>query len=188
MLEAIYARRAVRAYDPRDVDDATVNMLLRAAVQAPSAMNAQPWIFAVVQDRAQLKRYSQLAKRQLLAMESNDPKLDRYADLLRNESYDIFYGAGTLIVIGVKEQGPFSAADGWLAAENLMLAATEVGLGTCCIGFAMALLAQPQIKNELRIPEAGAAISAVIVGHPSVSPPGVPRGEPQIVFWSRPAP
>jgi nitroreductase len=49
VTEAIFARRAIRAYSSREVDEATIRMLLRAAVQAPSAMNRQPWLFSIVQ-------------------------------------------------------------------------------------------------------------------------------------------
>ena len=59
VTEAIYARRAVRSYTPQKVDEATVRSLLRAAVQAPSAMNLQPWVFGVVQDAARLARWSE---------------------------------------------------------------------------------------------------------------------------------
>jgi nitroreductase len=58
VTEAIFTRRASRAYSPGVVDDATVRLLLRAAVQAPSAMNRQPWLFSIVQDPVQLMRYS----------------------------------------------------------------------------------------------------------------------------------
>ena len=60
--EAISARRAVRTYTGEKVDEATVRSLLRAAVQAPSAMNRQPWLFSIIQDASQLARYSERAK------------------------------------------------------------------------------------------------------------------------------
>ena len=50
-------------------------------------------------------------------------------------------------------------ADCWLAAENLMLAATAKGLGTCCIGFAVGILNTEEVKRELGIPEDGAAVA-----------------------------
>jgi nitroreductase len=55
-------------------------------------------------------------------------------------------------VICGKPIGPFVAADCWLAAENLMLAATAHGLATCPIGFALAALGDREVKAELGIP------------------------------------
>jgi nitroreductase len=111
LLEAIHGRRAVRAYAPTRVDEATIRLLLDAAVQAPSAMNAQPWAFAVVQDVARLVRYSDRAKAMLLERAAADPKASRYRDLLASEGFNIFYDAGTLIVIGVERAGPYTDAD-----------------------------------------------------------------------------
>lgn len=188
VIEAIHARRAVRAYSPKPVDEITIRSLLRAAVQAPSAMNAQPWIFAVVQDTAQLKRYSDRAKTMLLAQTSANAKAHRMADLLGSESFNIFYDAGTLVVIGVKERGPYSDADCWLAAQNLQLAACDAHLGTCCIGFAVPVLNTPEVKAELGFPATGVAIVPIIVGFPAASAAPIPRADPQIVSWSRTGP
>ena len=55
LTEAIFARRAVRSFASRRVDDEVIRKLLRAAVQAPNAMNRQPWLFSIVQDVAQLE-------------------------------------------------------------------------------------------------------------------------------------
>jgi nitroreductase len=65
-LSAIYARRAVRAYEAVQPDEALVRALLDAAVQAPTARHLEPWGFVVVQDKALLKRYSDRAKAMLL--------------------------------------------------------------------------------------------------------------------------
>jgi len=185
VTEAIFARRSVRAYAPRQVEEPLLRTLLRAAVQAPSAMNRQPWRFAIVQDVAQLKRYSDRGKAMLLAQASGDGKAKHYADLLGSDSFNIFYDARTLVVIGAAERGPYTDADCWLAAQNLLLAACDAGLGSCCIGFAIPVLNVPEVKTELGLPEGGAAVAAVILGYPSATPPQVPRAEPQIASWSR---
>ena len=61
-------------------------------------------------------------------------------------AFCVFYDASTLIVICAKPMGPFVSADCWLAAENLMLAASALGLGTCCIGSAIPALNSPEAK------------------------------------------
>jgi nitroreductase len=183
LREAIHARRAVRAFKPDTIDETTVRQLLHEAVQAPSAMNAQPWVFSIVQDRTRLRLYSDRAKQLMLELSVTEPKARAYADMLRNEAFNIFYDAGTLVVIGVRERTAFSEADGWLAAQNLMLTACESGLGTCCIGFAVSLLNLPDVKQELGIPAEGAAIAPIIIGYPGSAPPAVARKEPYIGAW-----
>jgi nitroreductase len=184
VIEAIYGRRAVRAYAPRAVDDQTLRSLLLAAVHAPSAMNAQPWMFAVVQDRARLARYSDLAKRSLLDLRGIDPKIARYDAVLRDPKFNIFYDAGTLVAIGA-EAGTYAEADCWLAAEALMLAAHATGLGTCPIGFAVAVLNRSEVKKELGFPDSAAIVAPLIVGYPSTPPADVARNDPLIVSWIR---
>ena len=62
LKEAIHGRRAVRDYTDQPVDKAAVTTLIEAAIQAPSAINKQPWAFVVIQDKALLKLYSDRAK------------------------------------------------------------------------------------------------------------------------------
>jgi nitroreductase len=186
VFEAIHGRRSVRAYTGEPVDDARIRRLLQAAVQAPSATNAQPWSFAVVQDQATLRRYSDRGKRLLLARSGGDPTAGRYRQMLENPEFDIFYAAGTLIVICARPDSTWAQADCWLAAQNLQLAAHALGLGTCCIGFALGILNEPDVKGELGIPADVAAIAPLIVGTPRALPPPVPRAEPVIRGWIRP--
>jgi nitroreductase len=185
LLEAIQARRAVRSYTPRRVEEEVVLTLLRAAVQAPSAMNAQPWLFAVVQDEGRLKRYSDGAKALLVEQAKSDAKARHYVDRLSDASFNIFYDASTLVAIGVGERSNYSEADCWLAAQNLMLAARDAGLATCPIGFAVPILNTPSVRQELQFPATGVVIAPVIVGYPAAWPSAVPRGEPRIVSFVR---
>lgn len=187
MIEAIYARRATRAYTSQKVEEPALRALLGAAVQAPSAMNGQPWAFAIVQDAARLARYSARAKAMLLdaLAGSGDAKAQKYEPMLRDEHFNIFYDATTLIVICVTERGPYTDADCWLAAQNLMLAATDAGLGTCPIGFAVPLLNTREVKEDLHLSESGVAVAPIIVGYPAAKVPAVARREPRILSHVR---
>ena len=120
----------------------------------------------------------------LLAETTGDSKTAHYQDMLKSPAFNIFYGASTLVVIGAGERGRYTEADCWLAAENLMLAACEAGLGSCCIGFAIPVLNTPEVKAELGLPAAGVAVAPVIVGYASAEPSSVPRNDPNIVSWS----
>ena len=106
--------------------------------------------------------------------------------MLDDPAFNIFYDAGTLIVICRTEGGHFADADCWLAAENLMLAAAAKGLGTCCIGFAVPVLNTAAVKRELGIPAEGAAVAAIVVGYARGAAPAVPRKAPHILAWIKP--
>ena len=186
-IGAIYRRRAIRSYTAEKIEKATIEQLIDAAIQAPTAVHGEPWAFAVIQDRERLRQYSDRAKSLLLSQQQATSffqnREPRALAVLSDPAFNIFYDAGTLIVIGCTARGPFVEADCWLAAENLMLAATAKGLGTCCIGFAVGILNTPEVKRELGIPEAGAAVAPIIVGVPKGEPPAGTRKPPVILSW-----
>ncbi len=184
---AIYRRRAVRSYTAEMVGKTTIEELLDAAVHAPTALHREPWAFVVIQNKERLRRYSERAKALLLGQPEAVSYLrsaeSRALHMLADPGFNIFYDAGALIVVCCKARGPFVEADCWLAAENLMLAATAKGLGTCCIGFAVGILNTAEVKRELGIPEDGAAIAPIIVGVPKGTPAPVSRKAPQVLSW-----
>ena len=185
LIDAIHGRRSVRAYAPQILDQATIRTLLDAAVQAPTAIHEEPWEFVILQDVNALKRLSDRA-RPLFVEEVHRADLGRGGrrlDKFEHPDFNIFYNAGTLIVICAKPMSPFVVADCWLAAENLMLAAYAMGLGTCVIGSAVSGLNTPEIKDELGIPAEVSAIAPIIVGVPSDQPPATSRKKPQILAW-----
>ena len=188
ILEAIRNRRAVRSYSADRPGEGVIRALLDAAIHAPTAMHLEPWAFVVIQNKALLKRYSDRAKTLLLEGHAEllkpfgpSPR-DRMA-MLADPGFNIFYDAGTLIVVCRTVSGPFAEADCWLAAENLMLAAFAEGLGSCCIGFAVGVLNEPDVKQELGIPEEGAAVAPIIVGVPLGPAWRASRKPPQILRW-----
>ncbi len=184
-MDAIFHRRAVRDYAPKKIDKAAIRILLDAAVHAPTAVHEEPWAFAIVQDRTILKNLSDNVKNLLArGADSIHPLLGSHAfDRFTNPEFNVFYNAGTLIVIYGKPLGPFVVADCWLAAENLMLAAFANGLGTCPIGLAVAALNTPQWKREFGIPVEMTPVAPIIVGLPAGETPPVPRKPPEILSW-----
>lgn len=183
LMDAIRGRRSVRAYAPQILARATIDALLDAAVQAPTAIHEEPWSFVILQDVKALKRLSDRAKK-FFVEEVHRAHLDRGGhtlDKFEQPDFNIFYNAGTLVVICAKPMSPFVVADCWLAAENLMLAAYAMGLGTCVIGSAVIGLNTPEIKDELGIPADVSAIAPIIVGVPSGQPPATSRKKPQIL-------
>jgi nitroreductase len=192
-LDVLYRRRAVRSYTQDVIHESVISSLLDAAVHAPTAMHQEPWQFVIVQNREVLRRISDQAKAMAKREASRHGNLlrppgapgDGIASPLADPEFNIFYDAGTLVVICAEPSHGFVAADCWLAAENLMLAACDRGLGTCCIGFAVAALNSPETKHELGIPDGVEAFAPIILGVPHGEPNPVPRKRPLVLNWLR---
>jgi len=181
LLDAIYSRRAVRAYKKDEVDEAQLRALIDAAIQAPSAVNRQPWCFSVVRDRALLARISAEAKAHMLRSSPAALMSHHFDQLLGDAAFDIFYNAPALVVISSAEDGPWAVADCALAAQNLMLAARAALLGSCWIGFAQGWLGTSEGKAALDLPANSVPVAPIIVGHPEAqSIAAVPRKAAEI--------
>jgi nitroreductase len=192
VLDAIYTRRSVRSYANQRLDEATIRTLLDAAVQAPNAMLEQPWLFVVVQDRTLLRSLSDLAKTLWTQAPAFRPSLHGHASTappsaiaarVLDPAFDIFYAAPVLIVICARHPDDFITADCWLAAENLMLAACALGLGSCCIGGAIPALNTPEGQRLLGVPEDVTAVAPIVVGAVAGAVGPAPRRDPEILCW-----
>ena len=181
--ESITGRRSVRSFTDAAVDPALIEQLIAAAVQAPSAMNRQPWVFTVVRDQGELHRISHEAKRHVLATAEVGKESDRLHAMLSDPQFHIFYRAPALILISAQEATPWALEDCALAAQNLMLKAHAMALGTCWIGFAQSFLNTPLGRDILSLPAACLAVAPIIVGHPARAAPPVPRNAPEIHWF-----
>lgn len=181
--EAIYGRRAVREFTTEPVEEAVLHLLVDAAIQAPSAVNRQPWLFTIVEDSSLLARVSNEAKAYMLRTSPAALAPHHFLDVLNDQKFDIFYGAPVLVVISAAA-GPWAVEDCSLAGKNLMLAAHAAGLGTYWIGFAQGWLGTPDGKSVLKLPDTGIPVAPIIVGHPKSAPSAVPRKAPRINWIS----
>jgi nitroreductase len=179
VLEAIYARRAVRSYSEAPVEPKSLELLIAAAVEAPSANNTQPWHFTVVRQSALLDRISAAAKTHMLHLLDSKGGPPEMRQHLSDPAFHVFYHAPALIVISAKT-GDWAIEDASLAAENLMLAACEKGLGTCWIGFAQRWLETDEGKRSIGLQPDFQPVAPIIVGHPSASTSPVPRRAPDV--------
>ena len=187
VFQAILARRSVRTYEPRTLDITTVQTLLEAAVRAPTAMHEEPWSFVVVQDKSALKRLSDDARPLFIErLLHAEPPTPRVLHTFNHPDFNIFHEAGTLIIIGTRMSGSFVEADCWLAAENLMLAACAMGLGSCVVGSSLSALNTPAVKAALGIPAEFKAIAPIVVGVPRGKSAATPRKKPQVLSWMFP--
>ncbi|MDD4601326.1 FMN reductase (NADPH) [bioreactor metagenome] len=183
LTEAIKGRRSVRRYTEQQLDKNIVDKLLNAAIQAPTATNAQPWAFSVVQNPKLLKQFSDAAKKQLLEVAEQNPQLEKYRPALSKPAFNIFYNAQTLIVIYGKSDTPHPIEDCSMAAQNLMLTAHSLGLGTCWIGFALPFLSLPETKRLLNIPADYIPVAPLIIGYPDGTMPLIEKSPPKIFSW-----
>jgi nitroreductase len=191
-LDVIYSRRSVRAYTPEHVAESTVRALIDAAVQAPAVMGSPTLSFVVVQDPGRLARLSELSKtlwsRQAethgvrfihLRFDAGEEFLRRLSD----PQFDIFHGATTLVVICSRGTEWWETAGCWLAAENLMLAAAALGLGTCCIGAAVDALNTAEMRLELAVSPNLTPVAAIVVGVPAQPSDPLERRPADVIAW-----
>lgn len=183
LLETIATRRSVRSFTEQKIEKELIEKLLTAAVQAPSATNAQPWAFAVIQDQEQLEEISTKSKNFLLSHVEDFPLLRRYENTLKHERFNLFYNAGTLVIIYAKPLNATPEGDCALAAQNLMLTAHALGLGSCWIGFARDYLNQKSVKESFGVPTEYIAVAPLILGYPRIPQPTIKKKAPEILFW-----
>ncbi len=180
--EAIFGRRSIRDYLPERVSREAITRLIDAAIQAPSAMNQQPWSFVVIQEQSLLDRISHDAKTHLMSERPVAGLPAHLYERLADANFQLFYHAPVLVVISAISQGPWIVEDCALAAENLMLAAHGMGLGCCWIGLAHGWLNTPKGKKTIGVPDAYVPVAPIIVGLPKAPAPAVSRSVPE-VHW-----
>jgi nitroreductase len=184
IAEAIAGRRSTREYTTQPVDEPIIHRLIEAAMLAPNAVNEQPWTFTVIRDQALLDRLSWEAKAHMMATMppsmANGPRAEHFRSTLGDPAFQIFYHAPVMVLISACAPGPWIIEDCALAAENLMLTAYSLGLGSCWIGFTQGFLNTPAGKRALDLPDSWVPVAPIIVGHPRTAPAAVPRNTPEI--------
>jgi len=183
VLEAIKSRRAIRSYEDKPVPESAIQTMLEAATYAPSAINVQPWKFTIVTNKAEMKKLSDTAKPMLVRMlpDVGDEGLAGLKKRLADPNYNIFYNAPQLIFVsGLKS--PYGIYDCSMAAQNMMLSAYTLGVGSCWIGTAVALANQPNVKADLGVPEDHEVHAAIIFGYPKGGFPKAPEKRPAQVL------
>jgi nitroreductase len=147
VLETILTRRSIRKYIQKDVPKELVEILLEAAMHAPSANNSQSWEFVVINDR---KLLDQLAV------------VHPYAKMLK-------YAPMAVMVCGnksIEEREGYLSQNCSAATQNLMLAAHSLGLGSVWLGVYPKTERVDPIHQLMKLPEHILPISLVAVGWP----------------------
>jgi nitroreductase len=156
MLDLIRKRRTIRRFTQEDVSEEQVETLIEMAMCAPNRLDRQPWHFVITRNK--------VLHRQL-------------ADLLRIHPY-LEQAPVVIAVCGVPEVSPTWVMDVSAATENLLLAATAMGLGGAWIGSPDTVIwntCEQSLHDSLGIPANVRIPFLVVVGHPAEQPP--PHGK-----------
>ncbi|RPJ49749.1 MAG: nitroreductase family protein [Chloroflexi bacterium] len=165
-LEALLTRRAVREYTSQPVSEEQIQTLLTAAMHAPSACNQQPWHFVVVTSREQLDAIA---------------GIHPYAQMLKQAPLAVIVCADLSL-----ETCPGNwAIDCAAAAENLLLAARALGLGSVWVGIHPVEARVKDISALLGLPSFAKPLCLTAVGYPKEPLPKVNRFKPERVHRDR---
>ncbi len=188
-MDVLKKRRAVREYTDGAIDRWQIESLIDAAIEAPSAMNIQPWAFAVVLGRDEVEDYARRAKESLLKGVARLPDRgirQRFEERVQADpDFSLFYHAPALVLVLAKSSEHQAIEDCCLAAQNLMLAARDRDLGTCWIGFARPWFNLLEVKAELGLPAEYQVIAPIVLGYPTAWPESHGRKPPEI-HWISP--
>jgi nitroreductase len=181
-FEVVLGQRACRAFTDEDVPDGDLVRMLEAAVHAPSAENAQPWVFVVVRDPARRNAIADLTRRlwQDGARASAEPRLDgRLLDEVDRATAAGFGGAPVLVVVAgdTRAGTPRRALPSSVlpAVQNLLLAAAALGYGSALT--TLATFAATELRSVLELPGGVDPQAVVPIGRPA-RPLGPPGREP----------
>ena len=173
VLNAIMSRRSIRKYLDKPVEHEKLEVVVRAGINAPSGMNAQPWVVRVVEDQKLIADVNEVYK------QANAEQVKRDKDFK-----NMFRNAPTLICVCTPANG--GDLDAGLLGENMMLAAQAIGLGTCCLGGPVRWLNSTAgakfFIDRLEIPEGYRLNYILAIGYPDEQPDAKPRDASKVKF------
>ncbi len=172
IMKTIMHRRAIRRFDERQIEEDVLQEILQAGLYAPSAGGRQGVIFAVCQDREVNERLGKIKRA------NSHPRMASGSNYVSREQPSIaddpnltntFYDAPTVITMFAPKDFLFSVDDCAVAAENMMLAADSMGVGSCYVGQGWTAFADPygqEILKKWEIPVDRYAVMQLLLGYP----------------------
>ncbi len=183
--ETIEARQSIRDFDDRGIERAVLERIVDAAQKAPSSMNEQPWRFTIAQGDTRARLGEVVAQ--------STVHLSEYMDALGPERYEAavaWYSslghAPVLVAVSApRSSAEFEALNRHLsvgaAIENLLLAATNEGLGACNVTFSYWV--KGDLAVVLGLSEFDEVVSIIALGYPSDIVPASPPVKPDDTVW-----
>ncbi len=149
-MNAIFSRRSIRNYSGEKVEEAKVEKLLHAAMQAPSARNQRPWEFLVIRNQEIKEKLSEISP---------------YAASIRTADVAIVMMANSSRLASLNRWEQDLAA----ATQNVLLQATDLGLGSVWLGVAPDAERMNNIKELFELPKTMLPFAVVAIGYPEKS-------------------
>lgn len=176
-LDLVQKRQSVRGYLPQPVEKEKVERCLEAARMAPSACNAQPWTFIVVDDAALKNQLADLTADRWLP-------LNHWTKQAPVHIVIVVESANLTSRIGAKvKKRDFPWIDVGIAAEHFCLQAAAQGLGTCMLGW----FKEDNVRDLLKIPTSKRVGLIITLGYPSDINirPKIRKKMTQMVRWNQ---
>lgn len=157
-LELVQKRQSTRSFDTeRKVDRAIITRVLESARLAPSACNAQPWHFIVVDEPGLKDKVADAASARLLGM-NHFTKQAPVHIVVVEEKVNLSSSIGGLV-----KDKHFAFLDIGIAAAHICLAAEAEGLGSCILGW----FAEAKMKKLLNVPDNKRIVLDIVIGYPA---------------------
>ena len=154
--EILEARRSVRGYTSQPVKEEDIKAIFESARVAPSACNSQTWRFIAVTDRTLIQK---IAQEGMLPVIRNSWIATAPLVIVGCAQLDILANRVGSLVTGIE----YYQIDLGIAMEHMVLKATELGLGTCWIGW----FHEKKIKEILEIPKTIKVLALLSAGYPN---------------------
>jgi len=166
LYTAINTRRSVRSYTDETVSEEDIRILLEAAMAAPSAGNAQPWHFVVIDDKSLLEQV---------------PAINPYASMAPKAPLGILVCADK-----TAEKFPgFWPQDCAAAVQNMLLAVVERGLGAVWTGIYPSEERCENFAKLFELPHYVVAMGLIVIGHPKEEQKPLDRFSTQKIHRNR---
>ncbi len=196
LVRLMRSRRSCRNFSSREVERNLLEDLVKIGTTAPSGTNCQLWTFTILASRNEMvelgeqmagfyRGLNRMAARPWLRFLSKIFASDKLGNYYRRyyktvqdglllwdrEGVDtLFHGAVAAILVGGKNSASSPMEDAILAAQNIMLAAHSLGLGSCMIGFGVeAIKRDKRIRRLLQVPDDESIYACIALGHPAES-------------------
>ena len=177
VIENIMARRSVRAYKEQAVPRELLEQVVECGINAPNAMNAQQWEVRVVESKAWIDKATEAYKQSVKGTPAEK--------MVTEPSFkNMFRNAPAVIFIGHKPS-KYTAVDCGLMAENMMLAAQSLGLGTVCMASPVMFLTQAagaEFLSSLSFSEGYEPLICIGIGYADEAPAAKPRNKEVIKY------
>ncbi len=163
VMNAILARRSVRAFTDKQITKEDLDAILKCASYAPSAMNNQNWHFTAIREAAFIEKVNGWIVSEI--KESGNPSLE---GILERSNGKVFRNARCVVVVATEKGDRFGIINASAATQNMLLAAHSLGIGSCWIGTVGILGTSRRADyyaSELKIPKGYAPFFGVTLGY-----------------------